>query len=232
MKYYTIYATTNIITGHVYIGKHETHNLDDGYLGSGLRLKRAIAKYGVQSFRKEILYIFKTPEEMHRKEIEIVTEDFCLREDIYNIALGGQGGKIVLYPEHPMYDAIRQKISATKYRKSEDISRRTKELHAQKRVGMYGKTQSQKQRDTVSAMLKGKPKSEEHKRRANEARRKTYDDPNYTHPNKGRERPDAKERFKQIPNRTCIHCGLTTNAGNHARHHGDRCKRKQTNENL
>ena len=32
--------------------------LDDGYLGSGKHLKRAISKYGENSFTKEILFIF------------------------------------------------------------------------------------------------------------------------------------------------------------------------------
>lgn len=45
-KMYTIYKTTNKIDGKIYIGKHETQDLKDGYLGSGTHLKRAIKKYG------------------------------------------------------------------------------------------------------------------------------------------------------------------------------------------
>ena len=32
--YYIIYKTTNLINGKYYIGKHQTENLDDGYLVS------------------------------------------------------------------------------------------------------------------------------------------------------------------------------------------------------
>lgn len=36
--YYTIYKTTNLINGKIYIGKHQTKDPYDSYLGSGKRL--------------------------------------------------------------------------------------------------------------------------------------------------------------------------------------------------
>ena len=38
IMFYTIYKTTNKISDKVYIGKHQTKDLEDGYLGSGKML--------------------------------------------------------------------------------------------------------------------------------------------------------------------------------------------------
>ena len=89
---YTIYQITNVINGKIYIGKHQTNNINDGYMGSGKNLKRAIKKYGIDNFVKDILYVFDSEEKMNYKEAELVTEEFCLREDTYNICVGGKGG--------------------------------------------------------------------------------------------------------------------------------------------
>lgn len=90
--FYTIYQITNKIDGKIYIGKHQTKDLNDGYMGSGKLLKRAISKYGIGNFEKEILFQFDNEEEMNSKEAEMVTEEFCLREDTYNLCPGGRGG--------------------------------------------------------------------------------------------------------------------------------------------
>ena len=90
--YYTIYKTTNILNGFIYIGQHKTKNLNDKYLGSGLKLRNAINKYGRAAFQKEILYIFDNYEDMNSKEAEIVTEEFIQNNNTYNIVLGGSKG--------------------------------------------------------------------------------------------------------------------------------------------
>lgn len=86
--YYTIYRITNKINGKFYIGKHQTKDLKDGYMGSGKLIKRAIRKHGVENFSKEILFVFDNEEDMNSKEKELVV----IGEDSYNLCEGGNGG--------------------------------------------------------------------------------------------------------------------------------------------
>ena len=44
-KFHYVYEITNKLNGKIYVGKHSTTNLHDGYMGSGSILKDAIAKY-------------------------------------------------------------------------------------------------------------------------------------------------------------------------------------------
>lgn len=90
--FYTVYKITNLINNKIYIGLHKTKDLNDGYMGSGIMIKRAIKKHGVENFKKEILFIFDNYQDMLSKEIELVTEEFCIREDTYNMARGGGDG--------------------------------------------------------------------------------------------------------------------------------------------
>jgi len=89
--FYTIYKITNKITGQIYIGQHITDDLDDGYMGSGIRITNSIAKYGKDRFDKEILFVFNNFEDMNKKESELVNEDFIRRPDTLNVVLGGTG---------------------------------------------------------------------------------------------------------------------------------------------
>ena len=72
MTYYYIYKITNLINGKMYIGQHMTNNLDDGYMGSGKLIKRAIKKYGVENFKKEIQGFYEDMEELNYMERVLV----------------------------------------------------------------------------------------------------------------------------------------------------------------
>ena len=63
-------------------------------MGSGIALKRAKEKYGIENFKKEILNIYDNKEEMVAKEKELVNKEFVNNPASYNVAEGGQGGNL------------------------------------------------------------------------------------------------------------------------------------------
>ena len=89
MKHYLIYQIRNKLNGMIYIGQHQTENVNDGYMGSGILITRAIEKYGLENFEKTNLFECKSEAEMNAKEAEIVNKDFIARDDVYNMAIGG-----------------------------------------------------------------------------------------------------------------------------------------------
>ncbi|QQG33919.1 Seg-like homing endonuclease [Aeromonas phage ZPAH1] len=89
---YYMYETKNLLNGMIYVGVHSTKNLDDGYFGSGKRLLNAIKFYGKENFKTTIIEYFSSEDEMYQKEKLVVNKEFLLREDTYNIRLGGRGG--------------------------------------------------------------------------------------------------------------------------------------------
>lgn len=100
-KYNYFYKITNNINNHFYYGIHSTDNLEDGYMGSGIRLNYAYKKYGVENFTKEILKYFDTREEASEYEAEMVTEELVKDRNCYNCTLGGDSfntsGMVVCY---------------------------------------------------------------------------------------------------------------------------------------
>lgn len=92
MIFYTVYRIINNLNGRYYIGAHKTTNLDDGYLGSGIAISRAVVKYGESCFTKTILYLLSSDAEMFAKERELVTTEVVADPLSYNIKVGGSGG--------------------------------------------------------------------------------------------------------------------------------------------
>jgi hypothetical protein len=74
---------------------HSAYNLNDGYMGSGVRLLRSIRKYGKENHKIEILEFLPNRESLSMRESEIVNE--ILIEDNYcmNLRTGGNDHYVV-----------------------------------------------------------------------------------------------------------------------------------------
>ncbi len=159
-EFYYIYQITNLVDGKIYVGAHQTNELNDSYMGSGLRIRRAIEKYGKENFKKDILEYFDSIEDMFQKEAEIVNSNFLLREDVYNLGLGGQGGSLFKGRHHSeeTKEKLRQIKLGTKH------SEETKEKL--RRVQQSLSPEFRKERSRKGGSHK---KSEEHRQKIREA---------------------------------------------------------------
>ena len=168
MHYY-LYEIKNLLNDKIYVGVHQTDNLEDGYMGSGKLLKKAIEKYGINNFKKTILETFSSQEGMLKRDREVVDEKFLLREDVYNLKLGGEGG----------FDWINS--SDIPKMRGKKHSEETKKVISEKMTGRncdhsWIKNRSSSQEESFKEMcskggkaLKGSSKSPEHKARISAA---------------------------------------------------------------
>jgi group I intron endonuclease len=111
-KYHYIYKTTNLINGKYYIGMHSTSNLEDGYLGSGNRIRRSIKIYGKENFKCEILEMLPDRDSLKEREKELVNEDILKDKMCMNLQLGGGGGFV--NDEHKQKFLLAGTIAAAK----------------------------------------------------------------------------------------------------------------------
>ncbi|MCM7907765.1 NUMOD3 domain-containing DNA-binding protein [Enterobacter hormaechei] len=105
-----------------YLGKHSTQNIDDGYLGSELILKRILSNKTDYKVEKEIIEFFDTSEEAFEFEELIISEaldKFGKGRICLNLKQGGKGGWVKKSgSEHPSFGKqrsaeVKNKISKT-----------------------------------------------------------------------------------------------------------------------
>ena len=127
MRYF-VYKITNLLNGKIYIGAHRTKDIEDGYMGSGNLIKRAIEKHGKKYFKKEILKECETLDDMYDLEKQIVNIAFVKREDTYNIRVGGWGGKITRETANKISSSLKGSKKTASTRKKMSIANTGKKL--------------------------------------------------------------------------------------------------------
>lgn len=88
-----IYLVTNNINGKRYVGQHhyEKDGIDPLYKGSGVLLKQAYQKYGMENFSIEVLE-FCSDSSMDELETNWIQTLDTQAPNGYNIRRGGQSG--------------------------------------------------------------------------------------------------------------------------------------------
>tara|TARA_R110000868_G_scaffold76573_5_gene220157 strand:- start:3569 stop:4192 length:624 start_codon:yes stop_codon:yes gene_type:complete len=86
-----IYKTTCNVTNRYYVGMHSTNNLEDGYMGSGRRLRASIRKHGKDKYTKVVLAFYDTRELLVEAEIKAITPEMVDDDNCMNLK-GGEGG--------------------------------------------------------------------------------------------------------------------------------------------
>jgi len=135
-----IYKITNLLNGKIYIGKDTLSNKN--YMGSGVLIKRAIKKYGLDSFKKEV--IFETSDYNELSESEkywISLYSSTDRKTGYNISDGGDGGDTL--SNNPNLDSIKDKI------RSSSLNREFSEEHRSNLSKNHYSTKSRKGKSIV-----------------------------------------------------------------------------------
>lgn len=173
-----IYLTTNLVNGKIYIGQHivkSTKDFNDGYIGSGTLFQRALRKYGKKNFKRRILKICYSENQLNAFETYYIKKynpnldksigynqclgpiDVCgklnpaklpeVREKIKNSRIG----KIPWNKGRKWDEETKRKISeAQKGEKSWTYGKRGKDCHN------YGRKLSEETKRKLSEKLSGK----------------------------------------------------------------------------
>lgn len=163
MHYY-LYKITNKINQKFYIGVHSTSKLEDGYMGSGKNLKRAIKKYGKENFEKEILETFDNTKDMYDAERHLVNEEFIKRPDTYNLKLGGEGQWNHIN-DYPMTARQRELISLGVRKAYASGKLKGWPSNGLVKNGFAGKTHSSETKHKIAKANEARVSSDERKRR-------------------------------------------------------------------
>lgn len=194
--YYLIYKITNLINDKIYIGKHKTNDIEDDYMGSGKILKIAKQKYGIEHFKKEIMFECETEEDMNLKEVEIVNAEFIKLNSNYNLMPGGQGGNTLLN-----YTDVELMISNNKKSKGvTDVWDTLSEVERFKRNSKgQNNTNQIKKGDKISKWRKDFFNNETEEAKLIRVKK-------------------ASDGAKKVPLKYCSFCKKSNNPGNHTKH--------------
>ena len=167
-----IYLVTNLINNKKYVGMDSLNC--PYYLGSGIYIKKAIKKYGRENFKKEILQVCETKEELLEFEKYWINFfDAVSDKNFYNIREGGQGGDIRYLLDDDKIEQWKKNISNGQKGKrkgiplsesnKKGISEGLKIFYENNIPPNMGRNQSEETKKKIRDALIGREFSDEHK---------------------------------------------------------------------
>ena len=133
-----VYITTNTINGKKYIGSH--NGKKSYYLGSGRWLKQAIKKYGIENFKRQVLWEGSIEYMREMEEYYIDYYNASTSDLFYNISPKGIGN-----PRNRTLEEERQ-YRLKRYHKNKKLTGRQSEAY----LGRGPKISATKQAKNVS----------------------------------------------------------------------------------
>ena len=160
-----IYKTTNLVNGKIYIGQDSKNNFK--YFGSGDLIKKAIKKYGLTNFKKEILYECKTQKELNEMEQKYILEYKSTDKSIgYNICIGGTNGTM-LNRKHSDGTKKQMSISKIGIKFTEEHKENLSKAHKGKNIS----NETKQKMSESQKLVERKPMSEETKEKIRNAKK-------------------------------------------------------------
>lgn len=149
-----IYVITNIVNGKKYVG--QTRRTSQERWKEHCKpekcvlLRRAIEKYGKNSFTVTDVDTADTPEELNRKETEWILKLNTLAPNGYNLQVGGKNGLIAEETRKKISNSHKGKHLSEAHKKALSIA------FSGKNHPLYGTKMSQETKDKISKANKGR----------------------------------------------------------------------------
>jgi group I intron endonuclease len=211
-KYNFIYLSINKLNQKSYIGFHSTNNLNDGYLGSGLLLKKKIKQYGKENFSINILENVNFNNWQEREKYWIKEKKTFVPFG-YNLSEGGDGGYLGK-------EAIKKSVEKRKgYKHSEETKRKISQTETSKTVSYETRQKMSKARMGKLPGNTGQPAWNRGIRCNNETKQK-ISKALIGNINLGK-------NLKNRPKKICLYCNKQIDISNYGKYHGEKCKFKQ-----
>lgn len=225
-----VYRWVNLVNGKMYIGSHCGSN--PAYTASGKAIKLAFEKYGMSSFKREILYVGP---EYREKEQELLLRVNAKDNPIYYNIKNEALGLITTGPDNAMYGKFGADHPAYGFRHTEENKRTWAEAQTGENNTFYGRKHTPETLDLIRSKLTGELNPFYGKTHSEETRKLSSDrlkgKPAY---NKGVPMSDAqKDKLSEAAKKrnkekvACPYCPKQLDKANAAKWHFDNCKQKK-----